>query len=104
MGGDFCSKLSANDLEPIETLKLEKGSISLKEIYAVLEQAGEVGGDISLSSISRTIKDHLLSGKLYSRKKISHMQEKDLHLITCCIYTIIHRLYKFKGCQKIKIF
>jgi hypothetical protein len=73
VGGDFCSKLSANDLEPIETLKLEKGSISLKEIYAVLEQAGEVGGDISLSSISRTIKDHLLSGKLYSRKKISHI-------------------------------
>ena len=72
-GGDYSSKLSGNDLELIETLKAEKGSISLKEIYQILEQVGDVGGDISISSISRAIKSRLLSGKTYTRKKITQI-------------------------------
>ena len=47
-GGDFSSKLTAGDLELIETLKAEKGSIPLREIYGLLEDLGDVGGDISL--------------------------------------------------------
>jgi transposase len=72
-GGDFCSKLSAGDLELIETLKNVKGSMSLQEVYSVLEDFGDVGGDISISSISRAIKTKLLSGQRYSRKRITHV-------------------------------
>lgn len=72
-GGDFRSKLTNDDLELIEILKTERGSISLREIYAQLEQFGDIGGDISISAISRAIKSKLLSGKEYSRKKITHI-------------------------------
>ena len=58
-GGDSSSKLTAGDLELIETLKAEKGSISLREIYGLLEDLGDVGGDISLSSISRAIRNKM---------------------------------------------
>ena len=37
------------------------------------EQIGDVGDDSSFSSISRAIKNRLLSGKLYLRKKISQL-------------------------------
>ncbi len=37
-GGDFSSKLTAGDLELIETLKTVKGSIHLRELYAILEE------------------------------------------------------------------
>ena len=37
------------------------------------EQIGNVGEDSSLSSISLAIKNRLVSGKLYSRKKISQL-------------------------------
>ena len=77
-GGDFSSKLTAGDLELIETLKAEKGSISLREIYGLLEDLGDVGGDISLSSISRAIRNKMPSGKKYSRKKISHIARERL--------------------------
>ena len=72
-GGDFKSKLNAEDLALIETLKTQKGSISLSEIYAALEEMGDVGGDISISSISRAIKSKMMSGKRYTRKKITHV-------------------------------
>lgn len=71
-GGDICSKLSAGDLELIETLKTIRGSISLRELHAVLADIGDVQ-DISLSSLSKAIKSKLLSGKKYSRKKITHV-------------------------------
>ena len=72
-GGDFNSKLTAGDLELIETLKTVKGSISLGELYSAFEDFGDVGGEISLSSISRAIKNKLLSGQRYSRKRITHV-------------------------------
>lgn len=71
-GGDRCSKLSDGDLELIEILKTVKGSIQLKELYSVLEEVGDVG-EISMSSISRAIKSKLLSGKRYTRKRITHV-------------------------------
>lgn len=49
-----------------------KGSIQLKELYSVLEEVGNVG-EISMSSISRAIKSKLLSGKRYTRKRITHV-------------------------------
>ena len=66
-------KLTDNDLELIETLKANKGSISMREISEILEEFGDVQGGIAMSTISRAIKSRLLSGKKYSRKKITHV-------------------------------
>lgn len=71
-GGDRCSKLSEGDLELIEILKSVKGSVQLKEIYSILEEFGDVES-ISLPSISRAVKSKLLSGKRYTRKRITHV-------------------------------
>ena len=71
-GGDRCSKLSEGDLELIEILKTGKGSIQLREIYSILEEVGDIES-ISLSSISRAVKSKLLSGKRYTRKRITHV-------------------------------
>jgi hypothetical protein len=49
-----------------------KGSIQLKELYSVLEEVRDVR-EISMSSISRAIKSKLLSGKRYTRKRITHV-------------------------------
>lgn len=81
-GGDFCSKLSAGDLQLIETLKTMRGSISFKELQAVLADIGDVQ-DISLSALSKAIKSKLLSGKRYSRKKITHVAKERLKTPDC---------------------
>lgn len=39
----------------------------------MLEDLGDVGGDISLSLISRAIKSKLPAGQRYSRKRITHV-------------------------------
>lgn len=49
-----------------------RGSTSLRELQAVLADIGDVQ-DISLSALSKAIKSKLLSGKRYSRKKITHV-------------------------------
>ena len=67
-GSIFCSKLSAGDLELIETLKKIRESISLRELQAVLADIGDMQ-DISLSTLSKAIKSKFLSGKKYLRKK-----------------------------------
>lgn len=72
-GGDNSSKFTEGDLELIEHLIKMRGSISLRELYSTLEDLGDVGGDISLSSISRAIKSKLPSGQRYSRKRITHI-------------------------------
>ena len=93
-GGDRCSKLSEGDLELIEILKTVKGSIQLKEIYSVLEEIGDVES-ISLSSISRAVKCKLLSGKHYTRKRITHVaaerytRENMMYTLSCSS-TIYH--------------
>ncbi|XP_028414138.1 uncharacterized protein LOC114537201 [Dendronephthya gigantea] len=72
-GGNFSQKLNADDLELIEILKTENGSISLNEIYEILSEVNDDNTHISLSTISRAVRKHMLSGKRYSRKKISHV-------------------------------
>lgn len=57
-------------MELIEVLKREKGSISLKEIYDVLDTVGDCGPKTSISAISKASKNRLPSGP-YSRKKIT---------------------------------
>ena len=54
-GGDRRSKLNSEDLELIELLKTNQGSISLNEIHSTLEEIGNVQGDISISSIPRAL-------------------------------------------------
>ena len=57
-------KLTADDLQLIETLKVQRGSITLREICEE---------NVSASTISRAIKSGMLSGKCYSRKKITYV-------------------------------
>lgn len=70
IAGGNPSNLSGEDLELIEVLKREKGSISLKEIYDVLDTVGDCGPKTSISAISKSIKNRIPSGP-YSRKKIT---------------------------------
>ena len=74
-GGDFSSKLSAGDLELIETMKTMRGSISLRKLQDVLADISDVQ-DIAVSASSKTIKSKLFSGKRYSRKKITYVAKK----------------------------
>ncbi|XP_031552128.1 uncharacterized protein LOC116289370 [Actinia tenebrosa] len=102
-GGDFCSKLSAGDLELIEVLKTTRGSISLRELHAVLDDVGDVT-DISLSAISKAIKSKLLSGRKYSRKKITHVA-RERFTNDNMVYTQLFINYlSAKDPQKIKFF
>ena len=52
-----------------------RGSISLRKLHVVLADIGGVQ-DISVSALSKAIKSKLLSGKRYSRKKITHVAKK----------------------------
>ena len=72
-GGDFSSKFTEGDFELVEHLIKMRGSISLRELFSVLKDLCDDGGNISLSSISRAIKSKLLSGQRYSRKRITHV-------------------------------
>ena len=64
-------KLTGEDLELIETLKVQRGSISLSEICQELVDLG-LQDNISASTVSRAIKTTMPSGKRYSRKRITH--------------------------------
>ena len=68
-------KLTGEDLELIEALKIQRGSISLSEICEELEALG-LQENISASTISRAIKNKMPSGKRYSRKKITHLAKE----------------------------
>ena len=69
-GGDRSSKFSKGDLKLLEVLKKMQSTTQLNELYSVLEEFGDCGG-VSLSAISRAIKSRLLSGKRYTRKRIT---------------------------------
>ena len=49
-----------------------KSSIQLNEIYLILNEVGDMD-DISISSISEAIKSKLLSGKRYTKKRVTHV-------------------------------
>ena len=96
------SKLNAEDLELIETLKIAQGSISLNEIYDIMQEVG--ASNTSISTISRAIKSKLLSGEKYSRKKISHVA-RERFTATNLLYTQIFIDYlSSKDARKIKFF
>ena len=101
-GGSRNSKLNAEDLELIETLKIAQGSISLNEIYDIMQEVG--ASNTSISTISRAIKSKLLSGEKYSRKKISHAA-RERFTATNLLYTQIFIDYlSSKDARKIKFF
>lgn len=103
-GGDFNKKLDDGDLELIEVLKMANGSISLKELYSELEQFGNVGGNITISSISRAIKSRLLSGKRYTRKKISRVATERFTYSNMLYTQIFIDYLSSKDVGKIKFF
>ena len=69
-GGDRSSKISEGDLELVEVLKKTHGTIQLNELYSILQEFGDCG-EISLPAISRAVKCRLLSGKRYTRKRVT---------------------------------
>lgn len=101
-GGSHNSKLEPEDLELIETLKIAQGSISLNEIYEIMQEVG--ASNISISTISPAIRSKLLSGEKYSRKKISHVA-RERFTETNLLYTQIFIDYlSSKDARKIKFF
>lgn len=91
------------DLELIKVLKTTRGSTSLRELYAVLDEIGDVT-NISLSAISKAVKSKLLSGQKYSRKKITHVA-KERFTYYNIVYTHLFIDYlSAKDPQHIKLF
>jgi hypothetical protein len=103
-GGDFSSKLTAGDLELIETLKTVKGSIHLRELYAILEEFGDIAGQISLSTISRAIKTKLLSGQCYSRKRVTNIASERFTRENMLYTQLFINYLSLKDPRKIKFF
>ena len=66
--GPKWTKLTGDDLELIEILKIEKSSVSLAEIISYLEEMD--GVEVSMATVSRALKHRLPSGP-YTRKKIT---------------------------------
>ena len=87
-GGNYNRKLSDGNLELIELLKTTKSSIQLNEIFSILDEVGEVD-DNSISSISRAIKSKPLSGKRYTRKRITHLARERFNSY---LRQLIHRI------------
>ena len=75
-GGGIPSSLTQGDLELVEVLKNERPTCSLKEIHEKLEEFGDIPQGTSYSAISRALKERMLSGKQYSRKKVSTIAEE----------------------------
>ena len=67
-GGPKWSKLTGDDIELIEILKIEKPSVSLAEMISYLQEMD--GVEVSMATVSRALKHRLPSGP-YTRKKIT---------------------------------
>ena len=93
VSGGNKGKLSQGDLELIEVIKNAKGSISLSEIINILDELGDVEpGDVSLSTISRAVRERMPSGRRYTRKKITHIATERL-TVNNLLYTQIFMNY-----------
>jgi len=77
------SKLTGDDLELVEILKIEKPSVSLAEIMSCLEEMH--GLEVSMATVSRALKHRLPSG-LYTRKKSQRSPVNALHKQTYFIH------------------
>ena len=73
VSGGRPSKLSQGDSELIEALKTSQGSLSLGEIWEILDELGDVEVEVSLSTLSRAIRNRMPSGRRYSWKKITQI-------------------------------
>ena len=102
-GGDRVMKFSDGDLELIEVLKTVRGSVQLREIRTLLEEVGDVE-NISLSSISKAIKSKLLSGKRYTRKKITHVAKERFTPENMAYTQLFINYISSKDLTKIKFF
>ncbi|CAB3986695.1 Ankyrin repeat domain-containing 34B [Paramuricea clavata] len=103
-GGSHNCKLTPDDLELIETLKTAQGSISLSEICEILQEGNDGQDIVSISAISRAIKSNLLSGKKYSRKKISHVARQRFTATNVLYKQLFIDYLSSKDASKIKFF
>lgn len=78
-------------------------SISLRELQAVPADIGDVQ-DISLSALSKAIKPKLLSGKRYSRKKITHLAKERFTYETMVYTQLFINYLSSKDPAKVKFF
>ena len=83
--GGMQGKLNEKDLALIEALKARRGSITMREICDELDASGDVEESVSFSTISRNLQK-LPSGKVYTRKKITHIARERLTRVNM-IYT-----------------
>ena len=74
--GGVQGKLSEDDLTLIEALKTRRGSIIMREICDELDAIGDAQESVSFSAIRSLQK--LPSGKIYTRKKITHIARERL--------------------------
>ncbi len=74
-GGARNNKLTQDDLELIETLKVEKPSIALAELVDLVSQHGDLqDGQVSLSAVSRALHSgRVPTGQRYTRKKLTNL-------------------------------
>jgi len=103
-GGGNPSKLTNDDLELIEVLKNYKGSMTLKEIYAILEEFGDCQGNTSISAISHAIKTRMVSGQRYSRKKITKVAKERFTPVNLIFTQLFMDYLSSKDPYKIKFF
>ena len=75
-GGGKNSNLTQGHLQLIETIKRERPTLSLREIYDGLTEFGDIPKGTSRSAISRAFNNNMLSGLKYSWKKISTVAEE----------------------------
>ena len=77
-GGGKNSNLTPGHLQLIETIKRERPTLSLREIYDGLTEFGDIPKGTSRSAISRAFNNNMLSGLKYSWKKSAMLPKKDL--------------------------
>lgn len=96
----FCGRSSTN--RETENNAREY-NISRRELQAVLADIGDVQ-DISLSALSKAIKSKLLSGKRYSRKKITHLAKERFTYETMVYTQLFINYLSSKDPAKVKFF
>lgn len=96
----FCGRSSTN--RETENNAREY-NISRRELQAVLADIGDVQ-EISLSALSKAIKSKLLSGKRYSRKKITHLAKERFTYETMVYTQLFINYLSSKDPAKVKFF
>lgn len=96
----FCGRSSTN--RETENNAREY-NISRRELQAVLADIGDVQ-DISLSALSKAIKSKLLSGKRYSRKKITDLAKERFTYETMVYTQLFINYLSAKDPAKLKFF